>query len=46
MNGTRPIGGPPWHETVLYELHTGAFSPEGTFDGVRRAARPSGRDSA
>lgn len=27
--------GRPWHETVLYELHTGTFSPEGTFDGVR-----------
>jgi len=28
--------GRPWEETVLYELHTGAFSPEGTFDGVRQ----------
>lgn len=28
--------GRPWHEVVLYELHVGAFSPEGTFDGVRR----------
>ena len=27
--------GRPWHETVLYELHVGAFSPEGTFAGVR-----------
>jgi malto-oligosyltrehalose trehalohydrolase len=27
--------GRPLHETVIYELHTGAFSPEGTFDGVR-----------
>ena len=26
--------GRPWHETVLYELHVGAFTPEGTFDGV------------
>lgn len=26
--------GRPWHETVLYELHVGAFSPEGTFEGV------------
>ncbi|HEX9463692.1 MAG TPA: malto-oligosyltrehalose trehalohydrolase [Alphaproteobacteria bacterium] len=24
-----------WHETVLYELHVGTFSPAGTFDGVR-----------
>lgn len=28
--------GRPWHEAVLYELHTGAFSPQGDFDGVRR----------
>ena len=28
--------GRPWHEVVLYELHTGTFSPEGTFDGVAR----------
>jgi maltooligosyltrehalose trehalohydrolase len=28
--------GRPWHETVLYELHVGTFSEEGTFDGVRR----------
>lgn len=28
--------GRPWEETVLYELHTGAFSEEGTFDGIRR----------
>ncbi len=27
--------GRPWHETVLYELHTGAFSEVGDFDGVR-----------
>jgi maltooligosyltrehalose trehalohydrolase len=26
--------GRPWHETILYELHVGAFSPEGTFAGV------------
>ena len=25
----------PWHETVLYELHVGTFTPEGTYDGVR-----------
>ena len=24
-------GGRPWQETVLYELHVGAFTPEGTF---------------
>ncbi|MBA4788819.1 MAG: malto-oligosyltrehalose trehalohydrolase [Rhizobiales bacterium] len=23
--------GRPWHEAVLYELHVGAFTPEGTF---------------
>jgi len=26
--------GRPWHETVLYELHTGTLTPEGTFAGV------------
>lgn len=26
--------GRPWEETVLYELHVGAFSPEGTYGGV------------
>lgn len=26
--------GRPWHETVLYELHVGTFSPEGTFRGA------------
>jgi maltooligosyltrehalose trehalohydrolase len=25
-----------WEEAVLYELHVGAFSDEGTFDGLRR----------
>jgi malto-oligosyltrehalose trehalohydrolase len=28
--------GRSWEETVLYELHIGTFSPEGTFDGVRK----------
>lgn len=27
---------PPWHEAVLYELHAGAFTPEGTFQGIER----------
>jgi malto-oligosyltrehalose trehalohydrolase len=27
--------GLPWHEAVIYELHTGTFSMPGTFDGVR-----------
>jgi malto-oligosyltrehalose trehalohydrolase len=26
--------GRPWDEAVVYELHVGAFSPEGTFAGV------------
>ena len=26
--------GRPWHETVLYELHVGAFTAEGTFRAV------------
>ncbi len=28
--------GRPWAEAVVYELHVGAFSPEGTFAGVRK----------
>lgn len=28
--------GRPWEETVLYELHVGAFSPEGNYAGVTR----------
>ena len=28
--------GRPWREAVVYELHVGAFSPEGTFAGVER----------
>lgn len=27
--------GRPWEEAVVYELHTGTFTPEGTFDGIR-----------
>ncbi|MGE5468305.1 MAG: malto-oligosyltrehalose trehalohydrolase [Ignavibacteria bacterium] len=27
--------GRPWHEAAIYELHVGAFSPEGNFAGVR-----------
>ncbi len=26
--------GRPWEETIVYELHVGAFSPEGTYRGV------------
>jgi maltooligosyltrehalose trehalohydrolase len=25
----------PWHEAVIYELHVGTFSPQGTFAGVQ-----------
>jgi malto-oligosyltrehalose trehalohydrolase len=28
--------GRPWDEAVIYELHVGAFSPEGTFAGVEQ----------
>lgn len=28
--------GRPWEEAVLYELHVGGFSPEGSFAGVER----------
>lgn len=27
--------GRPWRETILYELHVGTFSPEGTFAGAK-----------
>ncbi len=27
--------GRPWNETVLYEIHTGTFTPEGTFNAIR-----------
>ena len=30
-SGTSGWTGRPWHEVVLYELHVGAFTPEGTF---------------
>jgi malto-oligosyltrehalose trehalohydrolase len=26
--------GRPWHETVLYEMHVGTFTPEGTFQAA------------
>jgi malto-oligosyltrehalose trehalohydrolase len=32
--GPSPWEGRPWEEAVFYELHVGAFSPEGTFRGV------------
>jgi len=28
--------GRPWHEAVVYELHVGTFTPDGTFNGMRR----------
>ena len=28
--------GRPWREAVIYELHTGTFTPEGTFTAVER----------
>jgi malto-oligosyltrehalose trehalohydrolase len=28
--------GVPWHEAVIYELHVGTFTPEGTFAAARR----------
>lgn len=31
--------GRPWQEAVVYELHVGTFSPEGTFAGVRERLR-------
>jgi malto-oligosyltrehalose trehalohydrolase len=31
-----PGQGRPWHTAVVYELHAGTFSPEGTFAGIAR----------
>ncbi len=31
--------GRAWEETILYELHLGTFSEEGTFDGARKKLR-------
>ena len=31
-----PWRGRPWHEAVIYELHVGTFSPEGTFAGAQQ----------
>ena len=31
--------GRPWHEAVIYELHVGTFTPEGSFAGVERRRR-------
>jgi maltooligosyltrehalose trehalohydrolase len=28
--------GRPWEEVVIYELHTGTFTEEGTFEGIRK----------
>ncbi len=28
--------GRPWHEAVVYELHLGAFTAEGTYDAASR----------
>jgi malto-oligosyltrehalose trehalohydrolase len=28
--------GKPWHEAVIYELHVGAFTPEGTFAALEQ----------
>ena len=30
--------GRPWHEAVVYELHVGTFTPEGTFAAARRTS--------
>ena len=28
--------GRPWHDAVIYELHVGTFTPEGTYEGAER----------
>ena len=39
---TRDWRGRPWHEAVIYELHVGTFTPEGTLRRRRRAAAAAG----
>ena len=39
-------GGLPLKGQVLYELHVGTFTPEGTWDAAARAAAASRRRSA
>jgi maltooligosyltrehalose trehalohydrolase len=34
-----PYSGRPWAETVIYEVHVGTFSDEGTYAGVERKLR-------
>lgn len=34
--GEEPWLGRPWHEAVVYELHVGTFTPEGTFKAAQR----------
>jgi len=33
--GDRDWRGRPWHEAVIYELHVGAFTPQGSFAAAR-----------
>jgi maltooligosyltrehalose trehalohydrolase len=33
---TPDLTGRPWEEAIVYELHTGTFSSDGSFDGVAR----------
>lgn len=32
----QPWRGRPWHEVVLYEMHVGAFTPQGTYEAAQR----------
>jgi len=34
--GEEPWLGRPWHEAVVYEMHVGTFTPEGTFKAAQR----------
>ena len=41
--GGRPAAGSRSNDLVIYELHVGTFTDEGTFDGVDRAPRRAAR---
>ncbi|WP_245318474.1 malto-oligosyltrehalose trehalohydrolase [Bradyrhizobium sp. DOA1] len=36
LRDANPYAGRPWAETVIYELHVGTFSEEGTYAGVEK----------
>jgi maltooligosyltrehalose trehalohydrolase len=39
LRDAAPYAGRPWEETVIYELHVGTFSEEGSYAGVEKRLR-------